>query len=101
MSTNMNREQKRQLRRMGAVNEEGNPVRTARQAPAARQREARTSPRQFVREVRGEMRKVAWPNREEVKNMSIVVLITVILFTALIFGLDFGAGKAFLKLFER
>jgi preprotein translocase subunit SecE len=101
MAMNMNREQKRQLRRMGAVNEDGNPVRVARQAPAQKAREPRTPPRQFLREVRGELRKVAWPTRPEVKNMSIIVLITVVVFTSVVFGLDLLAGKMFLWMFRR
>ena len=77
MSMNMNREQKRQMRKMGAINENDAPVRVDRQAPAARVREERTPPRQFIREVRGELRNVAWPSKEEVKNYSIIVLATV------------------------
>jgi preprotein translocase subunit SecE len=97
----MSREQRRMMRRMKAVNEHGAPVRAPRQAPATRTDEGRTPPRQFVREVRGEMRKVAWPTRDEVRTYSIVVLVTVILFTSLIFGLDFASGKSLLWLFNK
>ena len=89
------------MRRMKAVNEHGAPVRAPRQAPTARAEEGRTPPRQFVREVRGEMRKVAWPTRDEVRTYSIVVLVTVILFTSLIFGLDYASGKSLLWLFNK
>ena len=89
------------MRRMKAVNEHGAPVRAPRQAPTARPEERRTPPRQFVREVRGEMRKVAWPTRDEVRTYSIVVLVTVILFTSLIFGLDYASGKSLLWLFNK
>jgi preprotein translocase subunit SecE len=97
----MSREQRRMLRKMGAVNEAGAPVRTPRSAPIARQAEARTTPVEFAREVRGELRKVAWPTRQEVKTYSIVVLITVVLFTLLVFGLDWVAGKSLLWLFDK
>ncbi len=100
MSMNMNREQKRQMRKMGAINENDAPVRVDRQAPAARVREERTPPRQFIREVRGELRKVAWPSKEEVKNYSIIVLATVVIFTAFVASLDFGFGKLSLWLFN-
>jgi preprotein translocase subunit SecE len=90
------------LRKMGAVNEQGAPVRTPRTtAPAARTAEARTTPTEFIREVRGELRKVAWPTKQEVKVYSAVVLVTVILFTLLVFGLDFAAGKFLLGLFNK
>jgi preprotein translocase subunit SecE len=81
----LNREQKRQLKRMGALNDQGNPTRAA--APAQRKRE-RTGPAQYLREVRDEMRKVAWPKAPEVRRFSIIVLVTVVLYTAYVFGLD-------------
>ena len=97
----MSREQRRHLRRMGAINEAGAPVRTARTAPAPRPKEDRTTPRQFLREVRGELRKVAWPTRPEVVNYSIIVLVAVVLLTAYVAVLDYGVGDVLLKLFER
>jgi preprotein translocase subunit SecE len=83
----LNREQKRQLRKMGALDEKGAPTRTPRQAPV-KSREDRVGPVQYVNEVRDEMRKVAWPKWPEIKRMSIIVLVTVILYTAYIGGLD-------------
>ncbi len=100
MSTNMNREQKRQLRKIGALNEQGAPVREPRQQAQTRLKEARTPPREFLREVRGELRKVAWPTKEEVRKYSIVVLLAVVIVTAFVAGLDFGFGKLILWLFE-
>jgi len=69
-----------------------------RPAPAP-QRE-RTSPRQYLSEVRGEMRKVAWPSRHEVVNSTIIVLIAVIIMTSLIFGFDYMSSKFVLFLFD-
>lgn len=97
----MSREQRRMLKKMGAVNDQGAPVRTPRQAQTKTAQEARTTPREFVREVKGELRKVAWPTKDEVRLYSIVVLITVIIFTLLVFGLDFAAGKFLLGLFDK
>ena len=65
-----------------------------------RVKEERTPPRQFIREVRAELRKVAWPSKEEVKNYSIIVLATVVVFTAFVSSLDFGFGKLALWLFN-
>ena len=48
----------------------------------------RTGPRQFLREVRGEMKRVAWPSRKEVTSYSIVVLVTVAILMTYVFGLD-------------
>lgn len=66
-----------------------------------RTRDERTSPGQFVKEVRGELRKVAWPTRAEVINYSIVVLIALLVLTGLIALIDWGFGEGVLKLFQR
>ena len=99
----MNREQKRMLQRQGEVGPDGAPIakRRAPQAPPRPQaKEARTSPGTFVKEVRGEMRKVAWPTRSEVINYSIIVFVAVVILTAIIAGLDWLFGEAVLTLFD-
>jgi preprotein translocase subunit SecE len=99
----MNREMKRMLRRQGQLGPDGEPVAARRRQapPMPREKEERTTPRQFLREVRGELRKVAWPTRSEVINYSIIVLVTVVILTTLIAALDYAVGEAVLKLFER
>ena len=44
--------------------------------------------RNFLGEVRGEMDKVTWPTREEVRGTTIIVLITVFFFGFYLYGLD-------------
>lgn len=44
--------------------------------------------RTFLGEVRGEMDKVTWPNRDEVRGTTIIVLITVFFFGFYLYGLD-------------
>ncbi|MEP1123492.1 MAG: preprotein translocase subunit SecE [Ilumatobacter sp.] len=88
----LNREQKRQLKKMGALDDQGKMQRAPR--PQPKKKQDRVTPLQYLKEVRDEMRKVAWPKRPEVVRYSIVVLITVIVYTALVGGLDFGFGKA-------
>ena len=100
----MNRQQKRMLQRQGQLGADGNPAprkRAATPPPARQVKEQRTSPPQFLREVRGELRKVAWPTRPEVVNYSIIVLVTVVVLTAYVAGLDYGFGDVILKLFKR
>src|SRR5829696_5497562 len=101
MATNppMNREMKRRLQKSGDLTADGSPARAPRVAPS-KPREERTSPAQFVREVRAELRKVAWPTRAEVRNYSIVVLITVVLFTAFIALCDYLFGSGVLWLYQ-
>ena len=100
----MNRQQKRMLQKQGQLGADGAPAarkRPAPQAPRPAAREERTGPLQFLREVRGELRKVAWPTRSEVVNYSIIVLFTVVILTTYIALLDFGFGEAIFRLFER
>lgn len=85
-------------KRQGEVDDEGTPIATRRQPASSGQKE-RTSPGQFVKEVRAELRRVHWPTRAEVVNYSIVVLVVIVLLTAFIAGLDYGLGEAVLRLF--
>jgi preprotein translocase subunit SecE len=88
----LNREQKRSLKRMGAISETGAPTRTApvaRRAPT----EQRTTPATYIREVRDEMRKVAWPHWPEVRKYAIIVLVAVVIYTGYVFGLDSLFGQ--------
>ncbi len=66
-------------------------------APAV---EKRTTARVFVKEVRGELRKVAWPTRKETLNYSGVVAIALVIMTTLIFGLDWVFSEFVLRLFN-
>ena len=95
MSQDLNREQKRALKRMGALNDQGAPVRNA---PAQREKSERVGLFQYLREVREEMTKVAWPKWPEIRRYSIIVLVTVVIFTAYIGGLDslFGLFSSWL-----
>jgi len=99
----MNRQQRRMLRKQGELNEQGEPARTPRpqQQRGPAPKAERTGAAQFAREVRGELRKVAWPSRTEVLNYSVVVLLGIVVLTAMIAGLDYVLGEAVLKLFER
>ncbi len=103
----MNRAQKRMLQKQGALGADGEPARPAAQqrrqpAAAARPeaREARTGPAQFLKEVRAELRKVAWPTRAEVINYSIIVLVAIVIMTTFIAIVDVGASRFVLTLFE-
>ena len=98
----MNREQKRAAQKAGQVNADGSQTTVRdRRAPAKSLKTERTKPGEFVREVRAELRKVAWPTRPEVVNYSIIVLITVVVLTTYIATLDYAFGEAVFKLFER
>ena len=98
----MNRQTKRMMQRQGQVAPDGSPEprRAPQTRPAPKPPSKRTSPGVFLKEVRGELRKVAWPTRAEVVNYSIVVLVALIVLTLLIFALDWSFGKAVIFLFK-
>jgi len=81
----LNRQQKRAMRKMGAVNEQGAPV---RQPVVPTQPRERVGIFQYIREVRDEMRKVSWPKLPEVRRYSLIVLAAVVIVTAYVGGLD-------------
>jgi preprotein translocase subunit SecE len=91
----VNRQTKRLMQRQGGDRPRA-PERRAQPAP----KRERTSPRQYLSEVQGEMRKVAWPTKREVVNSTIIVLIAVTVMTSLIFGYDYFSAKLVLFLFD-
>lgn len=97
----MNREMKRMMQRQGQVDADGAPTRREPTRPAARTAtKERVGAGEYARQVRAELRKVAWPTRAEVINYSIVVFVALILLTSIIFGLDYLFGKAVIFLFR-
>jgi preprotein translocase subunit SecE len=54
----------------------------------------------YFREVRQELKKVAWPSREELTTYSIVVFGVSTVLTLIVFGLDWGFNRAVLKILE-
>lgn len=113
----MNRETKRMMQRQGQMAPDGSapprkpaPGSSSRAQGGSRSRSAgaparanrhRTSPAEFTREVREEMRQVAWPTRAELINYSTVVLTTLVLMIALIFVLNLSFGWAVRFMFQK
>jgi len=98
----VNREMKRLMQRQGQVDADGSPARKEAPRPPATRvaTKERVGPAEFARQVRGELRKVAWPTRGEVINYSIVVLMALLVLTAIIFGLDYVFAKGVIFLFK-
>jgi preprotein translocase subunit SecE len=88
----MNRELRRLTKKAGVAE---------RPAPRAVQRRQRTKPLTFVKEVRAELGKVAWPSRKEVGIYTVVVLVSVAFFMAVIGAMDFVSSKAVIELISR
>jgi len=92
----------RQTKRMMAKQGSDKPRAPERKA-AAPQKEGtreRVGAKQYLSEVKGELKKVAWPTKKEVVNSTLIVLIAVVVMTTLIFGFDYLSGKFVLFLFD-
>ena len=86
----------RQTKRMMERDKRREPA--ARRPPPA-ERKKRVGPRQFLREVRQELKKVAWPSRRELLAYTVVVLVSVVVLTSFVFGLDFLISRGVLVVF--
>ena len=84
------------MQRQGQMEADGSPA--VRRTPPPRSRPVPQNERaslpgrlaEFVREVRSELKQVAWPTRQEVVNSATVVLVTLILLVSLIFLLNYA-----------
>lgn len=94
----MNRQYKRAMKKQ--EQQQKKAPRPQVKPPSDPNRKERTKPLQFFKEVIAELKKVAWPTRQEVVAYSIVVLVSVIVIAALIFGMDYVFTKAILALFD-
>lgn len=89
----MNRDDKRARAREERRTERAATPATAAPAEAPAKRE-RTPPAQFMREVRSELRKVAWPSRREVIVYTITVLAVTVVLVLIVWGMDFVLRRA-------
>ncbi len=96
---------KRMMQRQGQIEADGSPA-TRRTPPprAAPWSRPETSVfgriAEFFREVRSELRQVAWPTRTEVVNSATIVFITLVLLVSLIFLLNYAFSHAVIFLFK-
>ena len=101
----MNRQMKRAQERAERLQKRAGG--TDRAAPAAVSRRAatqekrkRTGARQFLKEVRQELSKVDWPTRKELVTYTVVVLATITVLTAYVFGIDTVFSKAIFNILK-
>jgi preprotein translocase subunit SecE len=93
----VNRQQKRLMQRSEA--REARVAAPPQRRALPTEKKKRVAPRQFLREVRQELKKVAWPTRTELVAYTVVVLVSVVVLTSFVFGLDYVFSKAVLKVF--
>jgi preprotein translocase subunit SecE len=95
----MKRQQERAERQgRRGVAERPKPTAQAAARKSSGDRNKRVGVRKFIKQVREELRKVDWPTRRELVSYTIVVLVTVIVLTSLVFGLDLLFSKTIFKL---
>jgi len=98
----MNRQAKRMMQRQKTTSQDRLEAMQRRQRVMTQaERKKRTAPREFLKQVRAELRKVAWPTRRELLGYTVVVLVAVVVLTSLVFALDLGFSKAILHVFGR
>ena len=90
----------RELRRLQEKEEKRARERRAK-GQASRPKRQRIGPRQFLSEVRTELKRVAWPSRRETVTFTTVTLITSAFTTVYVFGLDIVFKRTVLYLVER
>jgi preprotein translocase subunit SecE len=102
----MNREMKRaqdkaerQQKAAGTDKRAAAPQTTSKRA-ATQEKRKRTGALQFLKEVRLELRKVDWPTRTELATYSTVVLVTITVMTAFVFGVDYVFTKWLFPIFS-
>jgi preprotein translocase subunit SecE len=101
----MNRQMKRaqekaeRLQKGSGVDRRAAPPATTRRA-AQQEKRKRTGARQFLREVRLELKKVDWPTRKELISYSIVVLVKITVLTSFVFGFDYVFSKLVFSLLD-
>ncbi len=88
----------REMRRLQAKEEER--AKKRRQDRSRPTKKERTSIKQFVREVRQELKKVAWPSRQELITYTAVVFLVTTALTLLIFGLDWAFNRTIFTFLE-
>jgi len=91
----------RQTKRLAAKQEKSKerPKAPSRRPMPPDKKKQRASVREFLKEVRLELKKVQWPTRKELISYTIVVFMSVVVLTSFVFGLDFLFSKAVIKLF--
>jgi preprotein translocase subunit SecE len=56
--------------------------------------------REYLKDVRGELTKVSWPTREELRDSTVVVIVTVLLVAAFIGLVDQGLNRVVALIFK-
>jgi preprotein translocase subunit SecE len=92
-------EKAERLQKGSGVDRRAAPPTTTRRA-AQQEKRKRASVRQFLREVRLELKKVDWPTRKELITYTVVVLVTITVLTSFVFAIDWVFAKLIFNLLD-
>jgi len=106
MNREMRRLQEREDRRQKKQDAQGSKAQRKAAAMQSRPPHAEKKPlwrrlNEYLHEVRVEMRKVTWPNREQMIAFTTVTVITSVILTGVIFGIDIVMKEAVFWLLAR
>ncbi|HBU12862.1 MAG TPA: preprotein translocase subunit SecE [Clostridiales bacterium] len=60
----------------------------------------RRSPARFFKDVWGEVKKVTWPTRKELFKTTLMVIVFIAVFTAVVYAMDSGLGALFFNFLQ-
>ena len=92
-------EKAERLQKGSGVDRRAAPPATTRRA-AQQEKRKRAGVRQFLREVRLELKKVDWPTRKELITYTVVVLVTITVLTSFVFAIDWVFAKLIFNLLD-
>lgn len=76
-------------KKRGAATAKGSNKKSQQRQPQKRGGGVLAGPRRFARDVRGELRRVSWPDRDQLRQSTAVVLIIVFVLAVYVAALDF------------
>jgi preprotein translocase subunit SecE len=88
----------REMRRLQAKEDER--AKKKRRESGQPKKKQRVGILHFIREVRQELKKVAWPSRDELTTYTVVVFAVTTVITLFVFGLDWAFSKGILYVLE-
>jgi preprotein translocase subunit SecE len=92
-------EKAERLQKGSGVDRRAAPPATTRRS-AQQEKRKRAGVRQFLREVRLELKKVDWPTRKELITYTVVVLVTITVLTSFVFAIDWVFAKLIFNLLD-
>jgi preprotein translocase subunit SecE len=76
-------------KKRGSATTKGSNTRSQQKQPQRSGGGFLAGPRRFARDVRGELRRVSWPDRDQLRQSTAVVLIIVIVLAVYVAAVDF------------